>query len=47
MGLPDVPEDEAATIDTATLEDNGGRTTLTILIQAANRVSRPSFTVTG
>jgi uncharacterized protein YndB with AHSA1/START domain len=47
-GVPDdVSEDDAATIDTATLEENGGRTTLTILIQAANRVSRDAIIASG
>src|SRR5947209_1661656 len=43
-GVPaGVSEDDASTINTATLSDAGGRTRLTILIQAANRTSRDAI----
>src|SRR5947209_12700048 len=39
-GLPEgVPEDDGATLNTATFTESNGRTTLTILIEATNRVS--------
>ena len=47
-GVPEgVSEDDAATIDTASLEETDGRTTLTILIQAANRTSRDAIIASG
>jgi uncharacterized protein YndB with AHSA1/START domain len=47
-GVPEgVSEDDASTINTATLSDAGGRTKLTILIQAANRTSRDTIIASG
>jgi uncharacterized protein YndB with AHSA1/START domain len=47
-GVPEgVSEDDASTINTATLSDAGGRTKLTLLIQAANRTSRDAIIASG
>ena len=47
-GLPEgVPEEEAATVDTATFTEVDGRTTLTILVQATSKVSRDAIIDSG
>jgi uncharacterized protein YndB with AHSA1/START domain len=47
-GLPEgVSEEEAATVNTASFEETDGRTTLTLLIQAANKVSRDAIIASG
>ena len=47
-GLPEgVTEEEAATLNTATFTEEDGRTTLTILVQAANKVSRDAIIESG
>ena len=47
-GLPEgVTEEEGATLNTATFAERDGRTTLTILIQTANRVSRDAIIASG
>jgi len=47
-GLPEgVSAQDAATINTATLTESDGRTTLTILIQAANKASRDAIVASG
>ena len=47
-GLPDgVSEDDGATVNTATFTERDARTTLTILIQAANRTSRDAIVESG
>jgi len=47
-GLPEgVSEEDAATVNTATFTEAGGRTTLTILIEAANKVSRDAIVASG
>jgi uncharacterized protein YndB with AHSA1/START domain len=47
-GLPEgVSEEDAATVNTATFVDADGRTTLTILVQAANKVSRDAIVDSG
>jgi uncharacterized protein YndB with AHSA1/START domain len=47
-GLPDgVSEEEGSTVNTATLVESDGQTTLTILIQAANRTSRDAIIASG
>jgi uncharacterized protein YndB with AHSA1/START domain len=47
-GVPaGVSEEDAATVNTATLTDTGGGTRLTILIQAANRTSRDAIIASG
>jgi uncharacterized protein YndB with AHSA1/START domain len=47
-GLPDgVSEEMGATINTATLTEDDGRTTLTILIQARSRESRDAIIASG
>jgi len=47
-GLPDgVSEEEGATLNTATFTETDGRTTLTILVQAANKVSRDAIIDSG
>jgi len=47
-GLPEgVSEDDAATLDTATFAEAGGRTTLTILVEAKNKVSRDAIIDSG
>jgi uncharacterized protein YndB with AHSA1/START domain len=47
-GLPEgVTEEEAATLNTATFTEEDGRTTLTILVQAANKTSRDAIIESG
>jgi uncharacterized protein YndB with AHSA1/START domain len=47
-GLPEgVSEEEGATVNTATLTEADGRTTLTILVQAANKTSRDAIIESG
>ena len=47
-GLPEgVSEADAATTNTATFAEADGRTTLTILIQAANKISRDAIIDSG
>jgi uncharacterized protein YndB with AHSA1/START domain len=47
-GLPEgVSEQEGSTVNTVTLTETNGRTTLTILIQAANRTSRDAIIASG
>ena len=47
-GLPDgVSEEEGATLNTATFSETDGRTRLTILVQAANKVSRDAIIDSG
>jgi uncharacterized protein YndB with AHSA1/START domain len=47
-GLPEgVTEEEGATVNTATFSEADGRTTLTILVQAANKVSRDAIIDSG
>src|SRR5437763_10658881 len=47
-GLPEgVSEEEGATINTATFTEADGRTTLTLLVQAANRISRDAIIDSG
>jgi uncharacterized protein YndB with AHSA1/START domain len=47
-GLPEgVSEEEGATVNTVTLTEAGGRTTLTLLIQAANKTSRDAIIDSG
>ena len=47
-GLPEgVTEEEGATLNTATFTEREGRTTLTILMQTANRVSRDAIIASG
>ena len=47
-GLPEgVSEEMAATINTATLTEDDGRTTLTILIQATSKESRDAIIASG
>ena len=47
-GLPEgVTEEQGATVNTATFVEDDGRTTLTILIQAANKVSRDAIIESG
>jgi uncharacterized protein YndB with AHSA1/START domain len=47
-GIPEgVSEEDATTVNTATLTETNGRTTLTILIQAANRMSRDAIIASG
>jgi uncharacterized protein YndB with AHSA1/START domain len=47
-GLPaGVSEEEGATVNTVTLDESDGRTTLTLLIQAANKVSRDGIIASG
>jgi uncharacterized protein YndB with AHSA1/START domain len=47
-GLPeDVSEEDAATLDTATFSESQGCTTLTILIEAKNKVSRDAIIDSG
>ena len=47
-GLPGgVSEEEGATLNTATFTETDGRTTLTILVQAANKVSRDAIIDSG
>ena len=47
-GLPEgVFEEEAATVNTATFTEEGGRTTLTLLVQATNKTSRDAIIDSG
>jgi uncharacterized protein YndB with AHSA1/START domain len=47
-GLPEgVSEEEAATVNTATFAEADGRTTLTILVQAASKESRDAIIESG
>jgi uncharacterized protein YndB with AHSA1/START domain len=47
-GLPeDVSEDDATTVNTATFAESGGRTTLTLLIQARGKESRDAIIASG
>jgi uncharacterized protein YndB with AHSA1/START domain len=47
-GLPDdVSEEEGATVNTATFTEAGGRTTVTLLIQATSKVSRDAIIDSG
>ena len=47
-GLPEgVSEDDAATLNTATFEEEDGRTTLTILVQTKNKTSRDAIIESG
>ena len=47
-GVPDgVSEADATTTNTATFVESGGRTTLTLLIEAPNRVSRDAIVDSG
>ena len=47
-GLPEgVTEEEGGTVNTATFTEEGGRTTLTILVQAANKTSRDAIIESG
>ena len=47
-GLPEgVSEQDAETVNTATMEEVDGSTTLTILVQAANRISRDAIIESG
>jgi len=47
-GLPEgVSEEEGGTVNTATFTEQNGRTTVTILVQAANKVSRDAIIDSG
>jgi len=47
-GLPEgVAEEDAATVNTATFAEANGRTTVTILVQARNKVSRDAIIDSG
>ena len=47
-GVPEgVSEEDATTLNTATFSEAGGRTTLTILVQAPNKVSRDAIIDSG
>ena len=47
-GLPEgVSEEDAATVNTATFTEANGRTTVTILVQARNKVSRDAIIDSG
>ena len=47
-GLPEgVSEEEGSTVNTATFSESDGRTTLTILVQTPNRVSRDAIIDSG
>jgi uncharacterized protein YndB with AHSA1/START domain len=47
-GLPEgVSDEDAATLNTATFAESGGRTTLTLLIQASNKLSRDMIIDSG
>ena len=47
-GLPeDVSEEDAATLNTATFEEEAGRTRLTIVVQAKNKASRDAIVESG
>jgi uncharacterized protein YndB with AHSA1/START domain len=46
--VPDgVSEDDATTVNTATFTEIGGRTKLTLLIQAKNRMTRDAIIESG
>jgi uncharacterized protein YndB with AHSA1/START domain len=47
-GLPEgVSEEDGTTVNTATFEETDGRTTLTILVQAPNKISRDAIIESG
>jgi uncharacterized protein YndB with AHSA1/START domain len=47
-GVPDgVSEEDATTVNTATFDEEDGRTRLTLLIEAANRTSRDAIVASG
>jgi uncharacterized protein YndB with AHSA1/START domain len=47
-GLPEgVSEEDAATVNTATFTETDGRTTLTILVQAKNKIARDAIIDSG
>ena len=47
-GVPEgVSEEDATTLNTATFTEAGGRTTLTVLVQAPNKVSRDAIIESG
>jgi uncharacterized protein YndB with AHSA1/START domain len=47
-GLPEgVSEEEGSTVNTATFTESDGRTTLTILVQAPNKVARDAIVESG
>jgi uncharacterized protein YndB with AHSA1/START domain len=47
-GVPEgVSEEDATTVNTATFTESGGRTTLTLLIQAGNKWSRDAIVASG
>jgi uncharacterized protein YndB with AHSA1/START domain len=47
-GLPEgVPEEQASTLNTATFDDLEGRTKLTLLIQAPNKIARDAIIESG
>jgi uncharacterized protein YndB with AHSA1/START domain len=47
-GLPEgVSDEEGSTVNTATFDELGGRTTLTLLIQAVNKTSRDAIIESG
>src|SRR5262249_784755 len=47
-GLPEgVSEEDAATLNTATFDEEDGRTTLTIVVQAKNKASRDAIVESG
>jgi uncharacterized protein YndB with AHSA1/START domain len=47
-GLPEgVSEEDAATVNTATFDEQDGRTRLTILVRATSRVSRDAIIDSG
>jgi len=47
-GLPEgVTEEQGRTVNTVTLADEGGKTTLTMLIQAANKTARDAIIESG
>lgn len=47
-GLPEgVAEEDAATLNTTTFVEDGGRTTLTILVQAKSKISRDAIIESG
>ena len=47
-GLPEgVSEEEGSTVNTATFTEENGRTTLTLLVQAANKASRDAIIDSG
>ena len=47
-GVPEgVPEEEATTLNTATFNETNGRTTLTILIEAKNKLARDAIIQSG